>query len=164
MIKTDYLNTEGNVKNKQSNEKLNYSQIASEALKEMNKILKTEIITKENNLTEASNEKPSGKKMYYMKENNNNYKGKSSYLDDHLIENENNNKNHINLNKNSNNIIQNNVQNPIKNIQNELPIYTPNVPPIAPIIRDLRYKPVIYNNSKPNKSNLININSPSKIE
>ena len=67
-------NIEENINKLQSNEKLNYSEIVAEVLKERNEILKTEISVKENILTEALINRQHGKKIHLNDQLINNYK------------------------------------------------------------------------------------------
>ena len=153
-------NIEENINKLQSNEKLNYSEIVAEVLKERNEILKTEISVKENILTEALINRQHGKKIHLNDQLINNYKYKSN-LNEPINENKKiDNKSNKNINLSVNQNIENLIQNPKFDV-----LRSNNSPNESSVIKDVKYKPIIYNNIARNlKNNLVNENSPSKLE
>ena len=153
-------NIEENINKLQSNEKLNYSEIVAEVLKERNEILKTEISVKENILTEALINRQHGKKIHLNDQLINNYKYKSN-LNEPINENKKiDNKSNKNINLSVNQNIENLIQNPKFDV-----LRSNNSPNESSVIKDMKYKPIIYNNIARNlKNNLVNENSPSKLE
>lgn len=128
-----------------SSEKLNYSDIACDVIKERNKLLKKEISIKEKQLADLSTPNNiSIKNIYNIKDSVT--KGiplNPSYIVEQEI-----NKGINNINNHNNIIIQNNIQNVIKGPY-ELPKYNPgHLIPISPVIQDLRYRPVIISENK----------------
>jgi hypothetical protein len=153
-------NISENINKLQSNDKLNYSEIVAEVLKERNEILKTEISVKENILTEALINRQHGKKIHLNDQLINNYKYKSN-LNEPINENKKiDNKSNKNINLSVNQNIENLIQNPKFDV-----LRSNNSPNESSVIKDVKYKPIIYNNIPRNlKNNLVNENSPSKLE
>ncbi len=143
------LNTEVNSKSKQSNEKLNYSDIVG--IKEKNRVLKSEISIKERSLAEKEREIKNIQKNVYNIKNlqNNNYHYKKAYIDEPPL-------NCNNINTHNNIIFQNNIQNVIKS-PDFIQKYDNSCPaiPTSAIIQDLKYKPLIINDSKSIKNNAV---------
>jgi hypothetical protein len=143
------LNTEVNAKSRQSNEKLNYSDIVG--IRERNRALKSEISIKERSLAEKDKEIKNVQKNVYNIKNlqNNNYHYKKAYIDEPPL-----NCNKINTHNNI--IIQNNIQNVIKT-----PDFIPKCDnlypaiPVTAVIQDVKYKPLIINDSKSIKNNVV---------